>query len=901
MPRIPVIPEQVAAQGGFVRPPQAQADVGAAAIVPRALGQLAQAGTGLALELVRQDQEATAVTWTADQISRARADWTQRFHQARTAAQPGAPDFTAGLLAPIDEELRTRLAEAPNPLAQRLAFSRLSSLRDSLHEQAFTFEMGQRQAHRIGQLDELVTRNAATLRADPTQVTAILADTIGAIDASELPPDVRQRRRQEAQGLLLGSWGYGLVDRNPAGAREAFLRGELAGRLPPELRERLLSHADTLERRGRGEARARIAEGYRIDLEAAAAGVERPFTVSDAQIRQAYADNPLEAERLIETRNVARRASTIDRNLIGTTPEERRGMVDGARSDVAQPRAAAPAAGGGQPAPDAFETAHMHRESRNIPTLVNDEGFAGLYQFGAPALNALRMYTPGTGESLRSWNGEGNRAARWSGTFRIPGHPEVRTLQDFLNNPAAQRTAYLAHVDLIDRELAPELARYDGQTVGGVPVTRSSLRAMALLGGITGTRRFLESGGTYNPADSNMTSLRADGIRFAGYDSQPVGGVAAGIGARAAHADLVASRVQAYETRLLQHPAEAAMQQPQVAQAFQAAQQDPALLPAAIAASLDWQRHAGVPEEALRPLPQATAQVYAQRFDQAQTPRERLALLQAITGHAGPVAADPAIRDRVLAQVRAAGGSARHKIPEVASYILELADSPDRRAVAERLLSELATPLRDLNDVPAADRQTLASAVDDAWSYRPTSAVGQVMFNPAMGGVLLRQAQVTGNAAYAERSAQLRTAIEHVARLRAAGSTDYAEAARSAALDLTGERAMLADDRHAVHFPAWLAPAGRMRDGFDALRRRVDILMEPQRPPDDQRLAQQQFDRIVRDARERGVWVNDGDGYALVVPGTGSVLAIDGQPWRVSAHDVATAGRPPQAAAEPLP
>lgn len=51
------------------------------------------------------------------------------------------------------------------------------------------------------------------------------------------------------------------------------------------------------------------------------------------------------------------------------------------------------------------------------------------------------------------------------------------------------------------------LDKYVGQTINGTMLSNNSLRAMAHLGGVGGTRRYLESGGKYNPADSNKTRL----------------------------------------------------------------------------------------------------------------------------------------------------------------------------------------------------------------------------------------------------------------------------------------------------------------------------------------------------------------------------------------------------------
>ena len=56
------------------------------------------------------------------------------------------------------------------------------------------------------------------------------------------------------------------------------------------------------------------------------------------------------------------------------------------------------------------------------------------------------------------------------------------------------------------------LGQYEGQTMNGVPVTRSGMMAAAHLGGMGGLRQFLQTGGQHNPADAYGTSL-ADYMR----------------------------------------------------------------------------------------------------------------------------------------------------------------------------------------------------------------------------------------------------------------------------------------------------------------------------------------------------------------------------------------------------
>jgi hypothetical protein len=156
-----------------------------------------------------------------------------------------------------------------------------------------------------------------------------------------------------------------------------------------------------------------------------------------------------------------------------------------------------------------FERRLIMRESSGNPAAVNKFGYAGWFQFGAPRLASIGLYQPGPGEDLRTWSKTPrNDPSKWSGTFSIPGFAEVKTVQQFLANPDAQRAAYMTHQTRMDAEIsAGGLNRFEGQTVGGVPITRDGLRAMLHLGGVTNAAAFLSSGGSANVADAFRTSI----------------------------------------------------------------------------------------------------------------------------------------------------------------------------------------------------------------------------------------------------------------------------------------------------------------------------------------------------------------------------------------------------------
>ncbi|MDU0343154.1 hypothetical protein [Bosea rubneri] len=86
--------------------------------------------------------------------------------------------------------------------------------------------------------------------------------------------------------------------------------------------------------------------------------------------------------------------------------------------------------------------------------------------------------------------------------------PQGTTPQQFMQSPELQKSAENWHFAKIDRAIqANGFDRLIGQQINGVPITVEGLRAVAHLGGEQGMKRFVETGGAYNPSDANGTSL----------------------------------------------------------------------------------------------------------------------------------------------------------------------------------------------------------------------------------------------------------------------------------------------------------------------------------------------------------------------------------------------------------
>lgn len=86
--------------------------------------------------------------------------------------------------------------------------------------------------------------------------------------------------------------------------------------------------------------------------------------------------------------------------------------------------------------------------------------------------------------------------------------PQGTSPQQFMQSPEMQKRAEEWHFSDIDRFIAQTgLDRAIGQPINGIPATVEGMRAVAHLGGKEGLRKFIATGGGYNPTDENGTSL----------------------------------------------------------------------------------------------------------------------------------------------------------------------------------------------------------------------------------------------------------------------------------------------------------------------------------------------------------------------------------------------------------
>ena len=212
--------------------------------------------------------------------------------------------------------------------------------------------------------------------------------------------------------------------------------------------------------------------------------VPTPFTnvlYNPMAVDKAIADN----QSTLGNLDISRQKLELEKSQIADAKQAGQSLIDSLTSGTAPSGDVTP-----------FEQKMGLAEGGSDPTVVNKQGYAGQFQFGSERLADLGLYTPAPGEGKNGWKGQ----------FHIAPY-NVSTLQDFLNNPAAQHAAFVAHVADIDKAIA--------NTPGADKFDQNGLRAVAHLGGVGGMRNFVASGGNLNSQDANGTSLKNYYQRFA--------------------------------------------------------------------------------------------------------------------------------------------------------------------------------------------------------------------------------------------------------------------------------------------------------------------------------------------------------------------------------------------------
>jgi len=335
----------------------------------------------------------------------------------------------------------------------------------------------------------------------------------------------------------------------------------------------------------------------------------------------------------------------------------------------------------------------------------------------------------------------------------------------------------------------------------------------------------------------------------------------------------IAGHAQRMMQKRIDNPAAYALQEPSVARAFKAAEQDPTVLPAAIGRSLAVQEAMGIPAEARRILPNAAGDVARIA---AMKPEEAADAIEGMAGQYGKYWG-PAYKEMVAAKLP----------PEYVA--LSTLDGPDdvitRKALGDAIKVGRADLVASLpQSMPKADLDKSVAAAMEPWE----------------------RVEITRGTV--KNVATMRNAAELLAyRYAVEGRSNPAEDAVKA---LVMDRYDILDsDRFGLYVPKGMASAVEDTGMATLGRLTADMLPDPGGDP---KLTPEQRKAIYLRQARNGRFILNGDGTAaflvdplgqpVVAAGDVSAIAINGMPvvsFRLSDAKVDAPVEPPDMGVSP--
>lgn len=180
----------------------------------RGMQFLGQGMADVADTLVERDQE-TARAWSAEALSKARLDWTSQLIERQSKAEPGAPNFTEGMLKDYDEYMDKSVESAPSGAAKKFMKERMLEMRTQIGEGAMRFEAQARIDYRSDKFTSAIDNTEKLMNTDPSQYKIALAEQLAVIDSANLPPIKKSELRQKAVDRISGAAVWSQIQKSP--------------------------------------------------------------------------------------------------------------------------------------------------------------------------------------------------------------------------------------------------------------------------------------------------------------------------------------------------------------------------------------------------------------------------------------------------------------------------------------------------------------------------------------------------------------------------------------------------------------------------------------------------------------------------------------------------------------
>jgi hypothetical protein len=155
---------------------------------------------------------------TVERVSAARLQWTQTLLERQGQATGEAAGFTPSVLKDFDGWADESKKAITDPDERRMFEGMVADIRGHVGTSALRFEVGQRRAYRKQVVTSGIDTDAKTVGADPSQVQAVVAQRLAAINSIDgFDPDERAALSQAARENIGWQAGATLARTDPDG------------------------------------------------------------------------------------------------------------------------------------------------------------------------------------------------------------------------------------------------------------------------------------------------------------------------------------------------------------------------------------------------------------------------------------------------------------------------------------------------------------------------------------------------------------------------------------------------------------------------------------------------------------------------------------------------------------
>lgn len=200
-PRIPVYTQQVSSRQGLGAGPTGNLPVETGLNISGIAEGLAQAGQTY-INASKRKEEEDAAAWSADQLSKARLDWTQQQIEREQNAPPGAPGYAGQISKDFDAYTEEIVQRAPTESARNYIRQRMTDLKTSVAGRGMEFEAKSRMADRLNKVSTAVDQSRITLDLDPSQYQQVLGENLATLNALDIPEAKKREIAQDAAQQL---------------------------------------------------------------------------------------------------------------------------------------------------------------------------------------------------------------------------------------------------------------------------------------------------------------------------------------------------------------------------------------------------------------------------------------------------------------------------------------------------------------------------------------------------------------------------------------------------------------------------------------------------------------------------------------------------------------------------